>query len=170
MPEKFHGQRSLEGCSPWGCSVRHNRATGYTHTQFRSVQSLSRVRRFVTPWTAACQAPVHHQLPEFTQLMAIELMMPSNHLVLCRPLLLLPSVFPSVRLFSSESVCDKYRRLGDLNCRGLCFCGSGSWNLKLQVLAVWFFGGLSSTPVASCLLVSPVVFSRDLLCSNLVFL
>ncbi len=48
--------------------------------------------------------PVHHQLLEFTQLMSIESVMPSNHLILCCPLLLLPSIFPSIRVFSSESV------------------------------------------------------------------
>ena len=48
--------------------------------------------------------PVHHQLLEFTQLMSIESVMLSNHLILCRPLLLLPSIFPSIRVFSSESV------------------------------------------------------------------
>ena len=48
--------------------------------------------------------PVHHQLPEFTQTHAIELVMPSNHLILCCPLLLLPSIFPSIRVFSNESV------------------------------------------------------------------
>ena len=48
--------------------------------------------------------PVHHQLLEFTQLISIELVMPSNHLILCCPLLLLPSVFPSIRVFSNESV------------------------------------------------------------------
>ena len=47
--------------------------------------------------------PVHHQLLEFTQLMSIELVMPSNHLILCHPLLLLPSIFPSLRVFSNES-------------------------------------------------------------------
>ena len=47
--------------------------------------------------------PVHHQLPEFTQLMSIDLVMPSNHLILCRPLLLLPSIFPSIWAFSNES-------------------------------------------------------------------
>ena len=47
--------------------------------------------------------PVHHQLPEFTQTMSIESVMPSNHLILCRPLLLLPSIFPSIRVFSNES-------------------------------------------------------------------
>ena len=48
--------------------------------------------------------PVHHQLLEFTQLVSIESVMPSNHLILCRPLLLLPSVFPSIRVFSKEAV------------------------------------------------------------------
>ena len=48
--------------------------------------------------------PVHHQLPEFTQIMSIELVMPSNHLIPCRPLILLPSIFPSIRVFSHESV------------------------------------------------------------------
>ena len=48
--------------------------------------------------------PVHHQLPEFTQLISIEAVMPSSHLILCRPLLLLPSIFPSIRVSSNESV------------------------------------------------------------------
>ena len=47
--------------------------------------------------------PVHHQLPEFTQLMCIESVMPSNHLILCRPLLLLPPILPIIRVFSNES-------------------------------------------------------------------
>ena len=48
--------------------------------------------------------PVHHQLPKLLKLMSIELVMPSNHLILCRPLLLLPSIFPSIIVFSNESV------------------------------------------------------------------
>ena len=66
--------------------------------QFSSVQSVSHVRLFVTPWTAACQAS--QSLPK---LMSIELVMPSSHLILCRPLLLLPSIFPSIHVFSNES-------------------------------------------------------------------
>ena len=70
----------------------------------RSVQSLSRVQLFVTPWTAACQASLSitnsRSLPKP---MSIELVMPSSHLILCQPLLLLPSIFPSIRVFSSES-------------------------------------------------------------------
>ena len=71
---------------------------------FSSVQSLSRVRLFATPWTTTSQASLSitnsRSLPK---LMSIESAMPSNHLILCRPLPLLPSLFPSIRVFSSES-------------------------------------------------------------------
>ena len=71
----------------------------------QSVQSLSLDRLFVTPWTAACQASLSFTISQsLFKLMSMELVMPSNHLVLCHPLLLLPSVFPSIRVFSSESV------------------------------------------------------------------
>ena len=74
-------------------------------TQFSSVQSLCCVQLFVTPWTAAHQASLSiTNSPSLLKLMSIESMMPSNHLILCHPLLLLPSVFPSIRVFSSESV------------------------------------------------------------------
>ena len=73
--------------------------------QFSSVQLLSRVRRFVTPWTAARQASLSIANSwSLLKLMSIELVMPSNHLILCRPLLLLSSIFPSIRVFSNESV------------------------------------------------------------------
>ena len=66
---------------------------------------LSHVRRFATPWTAACQASLSiTNSQSLLKLMSIESMMPSNHLILCSPLLLLPSVFPSIRVFSNESV------------------------------------------------------------------
>ena len=72
---------------------------------FSSVQSLSRVRLFATPWTAACQASLSIiNSRGLLKHMSIESVMPSNHLILCRPLLLLPSIFPSIRVFSSESV------------------------------------------------------------------
>ena len=71
----------------------------------QSVQSLSRVRLFVTPWTAARQASLSiTNLQSLLKLMFIELVMPSNHLILCRPLFLLSSIFPSIRVFSNESV------------------------------------------------------------------
>ena len=71
---------------------------------FSSVQSLSRVRLFATPWSAAHQASL--SIPNSRsppKPMSIESVMPSNHLVLCRPLFLLPSIFPSLRVFSNES-------------------------------------------------------------------
>ena len=70
-----------------------------------SVQSFSHVRLFVTPWTAAHQASlsITNSL-SLLKLMSIESVMPSNHLILCRPLLLPPSIFPSIRVFLSESV------------------------------------------------------------------
>ena len=70
-----------------------------------SVQSLSRVQLFATPWTSACQACVSIIDPwNLIEVMSIELVMPSNHLILCCPLLLLPSIFPSIRVLSNESV------------------------------------------------------------------
>ena len=72
---------------------------------FRSVQLLGRVQLFATPWTAARQASLSmtnsQSLPK---LMSTELVMLSNHLILCRPLLLLPSNFPSISIFSNELV------------------------------------------------------------------
>ena len=59
----------------------------------------------VTPWTFSTRGfPVHHQFPELAKLMLIKSMMPSSHLILCHSLLLLPSIFPSIRVFSNESV------------------------------------------------------------------
>ena len=75
------------------------------HKSFSSVQLLSRVQLFVTPWSAACQASLSITNSwSLLKLMYIESVMPSNHLILCRPLLLLPSIFPSIRVFSKESV------------------------------------------------------------------
>ena len=81
--------------------------------EFSSVQLLSHVRLFATPWTAACQASLSiTNSQSLLRLMSIESVMPSNHLTLCRPLLLPPSIFPSIRVFSKESVlhirCPKY--------------------------------------------------------------
>ena len=71
--------------------------------QFSSVQSLSHVWLFATPWTAAHQASLSiTNSPSLLKLMSIESVMPSNHLILCCPLLL-PSIFPSIRVFSNES-------------------------------------------------------------------
>ena len=84
----------------WLCYVR----MCYGYIQFSSIQSLSHVQLFATPWTAACQASLSitnsWSLPK---LMSIELVMPSNHLILRCPLLLLPLIFPRIRVFSNES-------------------------------------------------------------------
>ena len=81
--------------------------------QFSSVQSLSRVWSFVTPWITACQASLSvTNFQSLLKLISTESVMPSNHLILCHPLLLLSSIFPSSRVFSNESAlcirCPKY--------------------------------------------------------------
>ena len=99
----------------WNSLPQHNKHEGKTILKckyylatrrlFSSVQLLSHVQLFEIPWTAACQASLsitNSQSPPKT--MSIESVMPSNHLILCRPLLLPPSIFPSIRVFSSESV------------------------------------------------------------------
>ena len=69
-----------------------------------SVQSLKCVQFFATPWTAACQASLSiTNSQSLLKLTSIKSMISSNHLILCRPLLLLPSIFPSIRVFSNES-------------------------------------------------------------------
>ena len=74
-------------------------------SQFSSVLALSLVRPFVTPWTAACQASLSITNSwSLLKLMTIKSVMPSNHLILCHPLLLLPSIFPSIRVSSNEPV------------------------------------------------------------------
>ena len=76
-----------------------------TPVRISSVQSLSHVRLFATPWTAAHQASLSiTNSQSLLKLMSNESVMPSNHLILCCPLLLLPSIFPSIRVFSNESV------------------------------------------------------------------
>ena len=131
FPGKFHGQRSLVGYSPWGPKESDmteyvldgwmlNRTSILNHwlyscfyvintlqllAYFSSVQLLSHVWLFVTPWTAAHQASLSITNSwSLLKLISIESVMPSNHLVLCCHLLLPPSIFPSIRVFSNESV------------------------------------------------------------------
>ena len=105
----FSSKPLIPGLAPLAISPHPN--------QFSSVQSLSRVLLFVTPLIAACQASLsitNSQSPP--KPMSTESVMPSNHLILCHPLLLLPSIFPSIRVFSNESaLCiwwPKYRSFG----------------------------------------------------------
>ena len=101
----IHGvTKSQTWLSHWTIQSQANNSYLWIVT-FSSVQSLSHVQLFVIPWTAACQASLtitnSQSLPK---LMSIESVMPSNHLILCAPLLLLPSIFPSIRVFTNESV------------------------------------------------------------------
>ena len=96
LPGMFFSQRSMGSTLSTPSS---------TDSSFIVVQSLSRVRLFVTLWTAAHQASLSNTNSRILcKLMSIELVMLSNHLILCHPLLLLPSVFPRIKVFSNESV------------------------------------------------------------------
>ena len=98
---------------------------------FNSIQSLSYVHLFVTPWTAAHQASTsitNSRSP--SKPMSIESVMPSNHLIFCHPLLLLPSVFPSIRVFSSESV--------------FCIWWWKYWNFSFSISPSNEYSGLTS--------------------------
>ena len=91
LPQNFHLKKKKTKCGI--CKARHN-----------SVQSLSRVQLFVTQWSAACQTSLSiTNSRSLLKLMSIESVVPSNHLILCCPLLLLPSILPSIRVFSNES-------------------------------------------------------------------
>ena len=96
-----------------------------------SVQTLSCVQLFVTPWTAALQASLSIiNSRNLLKLMFIESVMPSNHLFLCHPLLLLPSTFPSIRVFSNESV--------------LCIRWPKYWNFSYSISPSNEYSGLIS--------------------------
>ena len=97
-------------CCLWGPNTAGRSREGMEsvneicHLGGHSVQSLSRVQLFATPWTAAHQASLSITISWGSlKLMSIETVMPSNHLILYRPLLLLSSIFPSIRVFSNES-------------------------------------------------------------------
>ena len=91
--------------NPRSSEVRNTNAILCASGLGSSVRSLSRVQLFVTPWTAACQASLSITNSRSSlKLMSMELVMPSNHLILCCPLFLPPSIFLSIRVFSDESV------------------------------------------------------------------
>ena len=92
--------RNIKNQGNWISPKEHNNFL----VQFSSVQLLSHVQLFATPWTAACQASLSITNSwSFLKFMSIESVMPSNYLILCHPLLLLPSIFPSIRVFFNES-------------------------------------------------------------------
>ena len=115
------GQGSLACCSPW--SRKKSDATyqlNNNNNQFSSVQSLSRVQLFVTPRTAASQASQSFTVSwSLLKFMSFELVMPSNHVIFCRPLLLLLSIFPSIWVFSNESA--------------LCIRWPSYWSLSFNI-------------------------------------
>ena len=99
-PYPTHPSRSLQNSKLSSLCYIHQ-----LPTQFSVVQSLSHVRLFVAPWAIACQASLSiTNSQSLLKLVSIESVMPSNHHILCCPLLLLPSIFPSIRVFSNESV------------------------------------------------------------------
>ena len=98
---------------------------------FSSVQSLCRVQLFATPWTAACQVSLSiNNSWSLLKLMSIESVMPSNHLILCCPLLLLPSIFPNIRVFSVQSA--------------LLIRGPKYWNFSFSNSPSYEYSGLIS--------------------------
>ena len=109
----------------------------FTHMFVVVVQSLSCVQVFVTPWTAAHQASLSiTNCRSLFKLMSIELVMPFNHFILCRPLLLLLSIFPSIRVFSNESVLHikwpKYRSFS------FSICPSNEYSGLISFRIDWF--------------------------------
>ena len=107
----------------------------YVNLPHGSVQSLSRVWLFVTPWTAARQASLSITNSwSLLKLMSIELMMPSNHLILCHPLLLPPSIFPSIRVFSSESVHIRWPNYWSFS---FCICPSNEYSGLISFRMDW---------------------------------
>ena len=101
----FESLKSKRGNSLFRTLHRQESSINRVCIVLHSVQSLSCVRLFATLWTAACQASLSiTNSQSLLKLMSIESVMPSNHLILCCPLLLLPSIFPSIGVFSNESV------------------------------------------------------------------
>ena len=101
------------------------------NVQFGSFKSLSHVQLYVTPWTAACQASLSITSSQsLLKLMSIESLMPSNHLILCRPLLLPPSIFPNIRVFSNELV--------------LCIRWPKDWSFSFNISSSNEYSGLIS--------------------------
>ena len=118
------------------CMIIHNGGGQASYKViFSSVQSLSHVLLFVTPWTAAHQASLSITNSwSLLKLMSIESVMPSNHLILCHPLLLLLSIFPSIRVFSNKSV--------------LCIRWPKYWSFSFSISPSNEYSGLISFRIA----------------------
>ena len=113
FPVKFHGQKNLAGYNPWGIKESNTvkYLSKYLHTSDADTKlnSLAQFSHSSSPTLCdpiGCNTPSHpvyHNTLSFLELMSIELVMPSNHLILGHPLLLLPSIFSNIRVFSNES-------------------------------------------------------------------
>ena len=122
-------------------------ALGQVHCriQFSSVWTLSRIQLFVTPWTAARQASLSiNNSQSLLKLMSIQLVMPSNHLILCCPLLFLPSIFPNIRAFANGSV--------------LCIRWPKYWSFNFTISPSNKYSGLISFRI-DCVLISSLIFT-----------
>ena len=107
----------------------------YIYIYIVIVQSLSRVQLFVTPWTAACQLPLSFTISQsLLRFMSIGSLILSNHLNLCWPLLLLPSVFSSIRVFSNKlSLCIRWLKYWSFS-----FCPSNEYSALISLVINWF--------------------------------
>ena len=130
MARLAHGRYSFSGCVNRNCF------------KFSSVQSLSRVWLFATPGTAARHSSLSvTNSRSLLKLMSIKLVLSSNHLILCRPLLLLPSIFPSIRAFSNESVLHiKWPKYWSLDLR------KSNQSILKEINPEYFFEGLILKP------------------------
>ena len=119
--------------------TQHIHVTDDTHIVFISVQfSCQSCTMFETPWTAACQVSLSiTNSRTLLKLVSIELVMPSNHLILCHPLLLLPSIYPSIRVFSNKSVLRiMWPRVLQFHLQHLSF----QWIFRTDFLWDWLVG------------------------------
>ena len=136
--------RPVESDSPvWRGGAWHS--FFFFSVQFSSVQLLSRVRLFLTPWTAVCQASLSiTNSRSLLKFLSIVSMMPSNHLILCHPLLLLPSIFSSIRIFSNELVLcvrwPKYWSFSFSISPSSEYSGLISFSIFLNILLIYLFG------------------------------
>ena len=122
----------------WGLWV-HWTKTNLEALQFSSVQSLSPVRLFETPWTVACQASLSITNPQsLLKLMSIELVMPSNHFILCCSLLFLPSIFPIIRVFSKVSSSHQVAKVLEFQSFQWIFSPSNEYSGLISFRMDWF--------------------------------
>ena len=122
---------------PQGTRGRSSSTWSFYSRQFSSVQSLSRVQLFVTPWTAAHQASLFiTNTQSLRKLISIESVMPSSHFILCHPLLLLPSIFPSIRVFSNgTALCIRWPKYWSFS---LSISSSSEYSELISFRIDWF--------------------------------